>query len=134
VTFGAAASAKLFVGIGAEAGSTAGTASIGLTKVLNATDGMKIDFTKITTSNTITDETQTAAVKSATSLTAAENAAVNAMGSAGVAYFSFQGNEYFVATNHAEAAVSADDAIVKLVGVTDMHHAINVSGSVTLHI
>ena len=45
-----------------------------------------------------------------------------------------QGNEYFVATNHAEAAVSADDAIVKLVGVTDMHHAINVSGSVTLHI
>jgi hypothetical protein len=31
--------------------------------VLNATDGMKIDFTKITTSNTITDETQTAAVK-----------------------------------------------------------------------
>jgi hypothetical protein len=56
------------------------------------------------------------------------------MGSAGVAYFSFQGNEYFVATNHAEAAVGADDAIVKLVGVTDMHHAINVSGSVTLYI
>ena len=89
ITDGNGNDAKLFVGIGAEAGSTAGTASIGLTKVLNATDGMKIDFTKITTSNTITDETQTAAVKSATSLTSAENAAVNAMGSAGVAYFSF---------------------------------------------
>ena len=48
ITDGNGNDAKLFVGIGAEAGSTAGTASIGLTKVLNATDGMKIDFTKIT--------------------------------------------------------------------------------------
>ena len=47
VTFGSAATADLVVGTGAEAGSTAGTASIGLTKVLNAADGMKIDFSKI---------------------------------------------------------------------------------------
>jgi hypothetical protein len=67
-------------------------------------------------------------------LTAADNAAVKAMGSAGVAYFSFQGNEYFVATNHTEMTVSSDDAIVKLVGVTDIHHAANIAGFVTLHV
>ena len=47
VTFGAAATAELIVGTGAEAGSTAptGIGSIGQTKVLNAADGMKINFT-----------------------------------------------------------------------------------------
>jgi hypothetical protein len=45
VTFGSAATALLLVGTGAEAGSTAGTASVGLTKVLNAADGMEINFT-----------------------------------------------------------------------------------------
>jgi hypothetical protein len=49
--------------------------------------------------------------------------AVNEMGGAGVAYFSYNGNEYFIATNNTEATVSANDAIVELVGVTNIHHA-----------
>jgi hypothetical protein len=132
VMFGVAATAELFVGTGAEAGSTAGTTSIGLTKVLKAADGMLIGFTNVTTSHFIADET--AAVASATSLTTAENAAVNAFGGAGVAYFSFHGNEYFIATNNVEAAVSANDAIVELVGVTNIHHATSFFGLVTLHV
>jgi hypothetical protein len=126
--------AELFVGTGAEAGSTAGTASIGLTKVLNAADGMEINLTSVTTSHFIFDATNSPAVASATSLAAAENAAVNAFGSSGVVYFSFHGNEYFIATDNAEAAVSSHDAIVKLVGVTDIHHAANNFGLVTLHV
>jgi hypothetical protein len=59
VTFGDAATALLSIGPGAEAGSTAGTASIGLTKVLKAADGMGIDFTSVTTSHFIADETLT---------------------------------------------------------------------------
>ena len=53
VTFGFASanSAKLHVGTGAEAGLTAGTTSIGLTKVVNAAAGMQIDFSAITTSS-----------------------------------------------------------------------------------
>jgi hypothetical protein len=51
VTFGNAATAKLVVGIGVEAGSTTGTTSIGLTKVVKAADGMVIDFTGVTTSH-----------------------------------------------------------------------------------
>jgi hypothetical protein len=51
VTFGDAATAVLTVGFGAEAGSTASTTSIGLTKVLNAADGMTIHFNAITASN-----------------------------------------------------------------------------------
>ena len=134
VTFGAAATASLVVGTGAEAGPTASTTSIGLTKVHDAAGGMQIDFTTITTSHFIFDATNTAAVASATSLAAAENAAVNAFGSSGVVYFSFHGNEYFIATDNAEAAVSSSDAIVKLVGVTDIHHAGNNFGLVTLHV
>jgi hypothetical protein len=133
VKFGAAATAKLTVGTGAEAGSTAGTTSIGLTKVLMAADGMVLNFRSVTNGvDQIVDETST--VASSTSLNAAENAAVKAMNSAGVAYFSFHGNEYFIATNHAETAVSADDAVVKLVGITDIHHATSSSGIVTLHV
>jgi hypothetical protein len=111
VKFGSAATAKLFVDTGAETGSTASTASIGLTKVLKAADGMEIDFTSVTTSHVIVDETTIPAVASATSLTAAENAAVNALAGAGVVYFSFHGNEYFIATDNVEAAVSAGDAL-----------------------
>jgi hypothetical protein len=132
VKFGSAATAVLFVDPGAEAGSTAGTTSIGLTKVLHAAAGMQIDFSFITTGSTITDET--AAVASATSLTAAENAAVNTLGGAGVAYFSFHHNEYFIATKSMEAAVSSNDAIVELVGITDIHHATNSFDLVTLHL
>jgi hypothetical protein len=93
---------------------------------------MNIAFNNITQNSTIADETT--AVASSASLTAAENAAVKAMGSAGVAYFSFHGNEYFIATNNNEAAVSPNDAIVELVGVTNIHHATNLFGLVTLHV
>jgi hypothetical protein len=134
VTLGNAATAKLDVGIGAEAGSTAGTTSIGLTKVVKAADGMQIDFTGVTSSHFILDATNSPAVASATNVTAAENAAVNAFGSSGVVYFSFHGNEYFIATNSAEAAVSSGDAIVELVGVTNIHNAANAFGLVTLHV
>jgi hypothetical protein len=132
VKFGAAATALLRVDTGAEAGSTAGTASIGETKVLDAAAGMEIDFREITASSNIVDET--AAVASSTSLTAAEDAAVKALGSAGVAYFTFGKNEYFIATNNVETVVSSHDAIVELVGITDIHHAANSGGLVTLHV
>jgi hypothetical protein len=130
VTFGNAATAQLIVGVGAEAGSTAGTSNIGLTKVVNAEAGMKIDFSAVTGSSNIVDETN--AVISAPTLAAAENAAVNAMGGPGVAFFNYHGNEYFVATKHTETTVSSDDAIVKLVGVQDLE-ATNSFGIVTLH-
>jgi hypothetical protein len=130
VTFGQAATAVLFVGTGAEAGSTAGTASIGQTKVLNAADGMKIDFQATTTSSTIIEPP---IFVGPVLITTAENAAVAALGGPGVAFFNFGGNEYFIATNHAETAVSSTDAIVKLVGVHDLDHSSNVSGVVTLH-
>jgi hypothetical protein len=132
VKFGNAATAELDVRTGAEAGSTAGTTSIGLTKVLNAAAGMTINFASVTHSSTIADET--AAVASSKTLAAAENAAVATMGSPGVAYFSFQGNEYFIATNNAEMAVSANDAVVELVGITNIHHAANFGGVVPLHV
>jgi hypothetical protein len=132
VKFGAASTAKLFVDRGAEAGSTAGTTRIGLTKVLHAADGMQIDFHVITFSSTIADET--AAVASSTSVTAAENAAVAAMAGPGVAYFTRHGNEYFIATNNTEMAVSSHDAIVELVGITNIHHATNIAGVVMLHV
>jgi hypothetical protein len=77
VTFGSAATSELVLGFSTEAGMTAGTANIGLTKVVKAAAGMEIDFTRMTTSSNIVDET--AAVASAPTLTAAENAAVKAM-------------------------------------------------------
>ena len=40
------------------------------------------------------------------------------MAGAGVAYFSFHGNEYFIATDNVETVVNSHDAIVELVGVT----------------
>jgi hypothetical protein len=129
VNFGFAAMAGLVVGIGAEAGSTAGTTSIGRTKVLNAADGMKIDFTAITTSSNIADETT--AVASSATLAKAENAAVDALNGQGVAFFNYNGSEYFIATNNTETAVSSGDAIVKLVGVIDLH-ATNSGGHVQL--
>jgi hypothetical protein len=129
-TFGAAPSAELLVGTGAEAGSTAGTTSIGQTKVHDAAAGMDINFQSITFSSNIVDET--AAVASATSLMMAENDAVDAMAGKGVAYFNYKGNEYFIATDNTETAISSHDAIVKLVGVTDLI-ATNSSGFVTLH-
>jgi len=139
VTFGAGATAELFVGDsastffsalghGAEAGSTAGTPNIGQTNVHGAAAGMLIDFHAVTTSNTIANEN--AAIATATSLTAAENAAVAALGAPGVAYFNYHHDEYLIATNSAEPSVSATDAIVHLVGVSLT--ATNSGGIVTL--
>jgi hypothetical protein len=130
VKFGFANTALLFVGKGAETGLTASTTSIGLTKVLDAAVGMEINIRAITGSSNIVDETT--AVASSKSLTAAENAAVAKMASPGVAYFSFHGNEYFIVTDNNEAAVSSHDAIVELVGITNIHHATNSGFVVTL--
>jgi hypothetical protein len=77
---------------------------------------MVIDFHSVTTSNTIANEN--AAVATATTLTAAEHAAVAALGAPGVAYFNYQGDEYLIATNNTETSVSATDAVVHLVGVS----------------
>jgi hypothetical protein len=134
VKFGSASTATLVIGAGAEAGSTAGTTSIGLTKVHDAAAGMQLDFSILTSSSKIVDESTNPTVESATTLTAAENAAVNALAGAGVAYFTFGKNEYFIATNSTEAAVSAHDAIVELVGVTNIHSAGISGGVVTLHV
>jgi len=130
VKFGSAATAVLEVLVGAEAGSTASTTNIGLTKVLDAADGLRINFTGITVSGTVADET--AAVASAKNLTAAEDDAVAALAGPGVAYFTYKGSEYFIAANHTETEISSSDAIVKLVGVTDLT-ATNSAGVVTLH-
>ena len=131
VTFGAAATAELIVGLGAEAGSTAptGIGSIGQTKVLDAAPGMKINFQATTFGSNIFDANF--AVRAATSLAAAENDAIDAMAAPGVASFNFRGSEYFIATNNTETAVSSHDAIVKLVGVIDLP-ATNSFGLVTL--
>ena len=51
-----------------------------------------------------------------------------------MAYFDFGHIEYFIATNNIETMVSPNDAIVKLAGVTDIHHATNSLGVVTLHV
>jgi hypothetical protein len=77
-------------------------------------------------------------VASASTLTAAENAAVKALGAAGVAYFDFGHDEYFIATNQAETSVSSHDAVVCLVGVSgftssDPFSATMSNGIVTLH-
>jgi hypothetical protein len=117
VTFGDGKEAELFVGIGAEAGSTAffGSASIGLiTKVLGAAAGMQIDFVTITGSSNIFDATNAPGVASATSLVAAENAAVKALAEPGVAYFAFGTNEYFVATDNIEKAVEPNARFILL--------------------
>ena len=132
MTFGDPASASLQIHTGAEAGATAGTTNIGLTEILKGADGLEISIFTITNSATIVDET--AAVASSTSFTAAENAAVKEMAGAGVAYFTFHGNEYFIATNNNETAVSSNDAIVELVGITNIHHPTNACGFVTLHV
>jgi hypothetical protein len=92
---------------------------------------MTIDFHIVTTSSTIADETNAAAVVAATTLTAKEDAAVAALGAPGVAYFNYHNDEYFIATNNTETSVSANDAVVHLVGV-QLYHPANSGGVVTL--
>ena len=70
---------------------------------------------------------------SAASLTAAEMQQSKHGRSRIVTYFSYQGNEYCIATNTTETTVSSHDAIVELVGVVDLT-ATNSGGIVTLHI
>jgi hypothetical protein len=138
VSFGSGATAHLVVGTGAEAGPTAGTTSIGLTKVVAAEAGMTIDFSAITNSSNIFDARDIgfAAAGQGANLAATENAVVAGMGGHGVTFFVFGNNEYFIATNHTETAVSSDDAIVKLVGIHDLTTltATNSVGLVTLHV
>jgi hypothetical protein len=81
---------------------------------------MKIDFSGVTTSGNIANED---AAAHATSLAAAENAAVKALDAVGVAYFDYQGNEYFIATNQAETTVSAHDVVVNVVGLGALNNA-----------
>jgi len=128
VTFGVAAKDVLIVGAGAEVGSN--TTNIGATTVHDAAGGLQINFTSVTASGNAVDEN--AAAVGATTLTLAENAAVDAMAGKGVAYFAYKGSEYLVATNNTETAVSSSDAVVKLVGVTDLT-VTGVEGVVTLH-
>jgi len=131
VKFGSASTATLDVYGGAEAGSTASTTNIGLTKVLDAAAGLNMYFWNLFSHTSIIAD-ETAAVASAKNLTAAENHAVAALDGPGVAYFTYKGNEYFVATDFAETKVSASCEVVKLVGVTDLT-ATNSAGVVTLH-
>jgi Domain of unknown function (DUF4214) len=131
-TFGAAATATLKVGVGAEAGSSAATLSIGQTAVNGAVAGMKLDFMQvIITTGTIYVNTsavnENAAVASKSNLTDAEHAAASALGKAGVAYFDYGGNEYVIAVHTTESGVSSADAIVELVGITN--HTMTCTGS-----
>jgi hypothetical protein len=131
VKFGAPATAELMVGSGAEAGSTAGTSSVGQTNVVGAVAGMEIKFDL--QSGTIVNEN--AAVATATSLAAAENAAVAALGQGGFVYFNYHHSEYIIGVNTAETSVSSIDTVVHLVGVNDLTPTLggNPSGILTLH-
>jgi hypothetical protein len=119
---------ELQIGKGAEAGSTAGTAAICQTLLQRELLGTTIDFKSVTSSSYIANEDS--AVTSASSVTAAENAAVKALGAAGVAFFTFGSSEYFIATNHTETAVSPHDAVV-VVGQSG-YWATDTGGLVTL--
>jgi hypothetical protein len=120
VKFGAAATAELILGIGAEAGSTAGTASIGQTNVVGAKAGMMIKG--LPTLQPLTPPVnENAAVATATSLTTAENAAVAALGQAGVVYFNYHHDEYIIGVYAGnETSVGSNDIVVHLIGVNNL--------------
>lgn len=115
VTFAAANSATLVLGQGAAVGLTAGTTNIGQTTVIGAQPGMTIVPDTLFNSPLVVNEQ--AAVASATSLSQAENAAAHALGAKGVAYFTMGANTYVIDVSATEAAVSANDYVVELVGV-----------------
>ncbi|MGA8172876.1 MAG: hypothetical protein WB816_18880 [Methylocystis sp.] len=125
VTF-AGANPLLVVDSGAavDGSLSAATAPAELTNVIGATNGLMMVFSA-THSGHIANEDPVAT--NAATLFAAENAAVAALGAPGVAYFSYQGDEYFIATHHAETAVHAGDEVVRLVGVSP-------SGFVNAHV
>jgi hypothetical protein len=124
VTFGAGATAKIIISGGAEWDGTTyvggnSNNGIGQTTVVGAvaaggtTPGTLIDLGHIVGAITDIQNTQTS-VAGVSNLTAAENAAVAALGSVGVAYFTYGSNEFLVAAHAPEAAVSAGDAIVEM--------------------
>jgi hypothetical protein len=90
---------------------------------------MGLDFTQVTAANGAVNEN--AAIAASTSLTNAENAAVDALGAAGVVYFNYGINEYVIAVHATEAVVSSADAVVELVGIAN-HAVTNTAGIVTL--
>ena len=128
VTFGAGATAEIIIGAGAEwdgltyVGNNVNN-GIGQTTVVGAvaaggtTPGTLIDLSHIVgaSTNIVNAHGVTAGM---TDLTAAENAAVSAVGGVGVAYFTFGGNEYLVAAHALEPWVSVGDAVVALHGVS----------------
>ncbi len=125
VTFGAGATAtlKIFEGGKWDGATYVGdnpSNGVGETTVVGAVPGLKIDLSGIVgTSGTV--QNQQFAIAGAPNLTIAENDAVAALGAAGVAYFTFGGNEYLVAAHATEAGVSLGDAVVQL-------HSVNFIG------
>jgi hypothetical protein len=125
VTFGAGATAALKIYEGGEWDSATyvggnPTKGVGETIVVGAVAGLKIDLSGIVgASGSI--QNQQFAIAGAPNLTTAENDAVAALGAVGVAYFTFDGNEYLVAAHATEAGVSLGDAVVEL-------HAVNFIG------
>jgi hypothetical protein len=125
VTFGAGATAtlKIYEGGKWDGATYVGdnpSNGVGETIVVGAVPGLKIDLSGIVgTSGTV--QNQQFAIAGAPNLTTAENDAVAALGAAGVAYFTFGGNEYLVAAHATEAGVSLGDAVVQL-------HAVNFTG------
>ena len=125
VTFGAGATATLKIYEGGKwdgatyVGGNPGN-GIGETIVVGAVPGLKVDLSAIVgTSGTV--QNQQFAIAGAPNLTMAENDAVAALGTVGVAFFTFGGNEYLVAAHAAEAEVSLGDAVLQL-------HAVNFTG------
>jgi hypothetical protein len=125
VTFGAGATATLKIYDGGEWDSATyvggnPTKGVGETIVVGTVAGLKIDLSGIVgASGSI--QNQQFAIAGAPNLTTAENDAVAALGTVGVAYFTFGGTEYLVAARAAEAGVSLGDAVVQL-------HAVNFIG------
>jgi hypothetical protein len=121
-TFGAGATATLKIYEGGKwdgatyVGGNPGN-GIGETIVVGAVPGLKIDLSGIFGASETVHNQQTSTA-GAPNLTTAENDAVAALGTAGVAYFTFGGNEYLVAAHATEAGVSLGDAVVQLHAVT----------------
>jgi hypothetical protein len=116
-TYTLTSGATLYIGVNAEAGSTAGTTSISQTNVKSAQTGMELNFNALAGITSTLVGNEQAAVASATSLTNAENAAAHALGGNGIAFFNYSGNTYVIGVGGSEAAVSSTDSVVELVGV-----------------
>ena len=93
------------------------TTVVGAVAAGSTAPGTLIDLSYIVGAVTNIQSEQTA-IAVVSSLTGAENAAVAALGVAGVAYFTYGSNIFLVAAHAAETAVSAGDAVVELHGVS----------------